>query len=221
MITRLIGRRRDETAASFLSTAARDGTSKLARAFSLSLPLPFSRSLCLSSSRVLFLFIRTAAVPCAAVAAAAAVGRDCNRNIAEYAGEAIRGERKRNIPSTAEPVYNFISRRPGAPRRDRRHAHLCVSWAPAQVASPFSLFHRSSSWCFCYCSRYCSRYCSCQRGPSFVSFLLLRLPLPLLSPPVAGLFAPDKSSEEWPLEIHRSLFLQCVTKTVGECKDEC
>lgn len=37
-----------------------------------------------------------------------------------------------------EPVYNFISRRPGAPRRDRRHAHLCVSWAPAQVASPFA-----------------------------------------------------------------------------------
>lgn len=38
---------------------------------------------------------------------------------------------------TAVSVYNFISRRPGAPRRDRRHAHLCVSWAPAQVASPF------------------------------------------------------------------------------------
>lgn len=81
----------------------------------------------------LFLFIRTA-VPYAAAAA----GRDCNRNIVAYAREAIGGERKRNIPSTAKPVYNFISRRPGAPRRDRRHAHLCVSWAPAQVASPFA-----------------------------------------------------------------------------------
>lgn len=114
----------------------------------LSPSLPLFVFLSLSPSRELFLFIRTAAVPCAAVAAAAAaaaVGRDCNRNIAEYAGEAIGGERKRNIPSTAEPVYNFISRRPGAPRRDRRHAHLCVSWAPAQVASPFSLLHRSSS----------------------------------------------------------------------------
>lgn len=85
----------------------------------------------------LFLFIRTA-VPYAAAAA----GRDCNRNIVAYAREAIGGERKRNIPSTAKPVYNFISRRPGAPRRDRRHAHLCVSWAPAQVASPFAASQR-------------------------------------------------------------------------------
>lgn len=56
-----------------------------------------------------------------------------------------------------------------------------------------------------------------------MSFLLLLLRLPLL-PPVAGLFAPDKSSEEWPLEIRRSLFLQRVTgdmlltKTI--CRDE-
>lgn len=126
MITRLIGRRRDETAASVLSTAARDGTS--ARSLERKRAFSFFFS---------FFFIYSRTAPCAAAVA----GRDCNRNTAVVREGAIGGEEKKKKEEytlyTAVSVYNFISRRPGAPRRDRRHAHLCVSWAPAQVASPF------------------------------------------------------------------------------------
>lgn len=113
-------------------------------------------------------------------------------NVVREGGD--RGKRKKEeyILSTVEPVYNFISRRPGAPRRDRRHAHLCVSWAPAQVASPFAAPQRLMLLLL----------------PPLLSlplFLARGLRLCVGSSPV-GLFAPDKSPEEWPFGIGRVFF---------------
>lgn len=162
VITRLIGRRRDETAASVLSTAARDGTS--ARSWERAFLIYSYRRRCWPRLQPEYNGVRT------------------------RGGGDIGGERNRNIPTVyhEEPVYNFISRRPGAPRRDRRHAHLCVSWAPAQVASPFAApqrlmllcccRHRGNRCCCCCC---CCSQCSCLCVASSLH-----------------LFAPDKSGEQ-------------------------